>query len=77
MNHTLDKIKSNPCDYKVCKECNNINWYENKSCQFCYSDLTNIRVIEKSTSKWINSEIDFYIDMNYSIDEVYNVSIEV
>jgi len=35
MQHELIRIFQKPSDYKVCRECRAINWYENEECQCC------------------------------------------
>lgn len=35
---TLEYIRDNPQDFKICDECNSINEYENESCVKCNSD---------------------------------------
>ena len=41
MRHSIDRIKSNIYDYKMCKECGMINWYENEECIYCGSNNFN------------------------------------
>jgi len=37
MQHNVDSILTKPDDYKLCKSCGVINWYENKQCHACKS----------------------------------------
>lgn len=37
MHHTIERITSNPQDYKKCEDCGLINWYENENCWACGS----------------------------------------
>lgn len=47
-------------DYKVCKECKTINWYENTNCFNCGSKHYNKR--EQAVLKAIQKEFDFYVN---------------
>ena len=37
MYHTISVVVSKTSDYKKCKSCGKVNWYERKSCVFCPS----------------------------------------
>ena len=51
MKHTIDRILSNPNDYKLCKDCGMINWYENKTCIYCGSG--NFNKIGADIKEWV------------------------
>lgn len=58
MYHTLDYIQSKPSDFKICKKCGCINWYENKECHLCKSSNWYKRIYD--VNKWIEEEILFH-----------------
>jgi len=35
MEHKLGRVFQKPSDYKVCRECRALNWYENEECRCC------------------------------------------
>jgi len=35
MYHTIGYIEGKISDFKICKDCSEINWYENKECHNC------------------------------------------
>jgi RNA polymerase subunit RPABC4/transcription elongation factor Spt4 len=63
-------------DFKVCKKCGRINWYENENCIECSSDEFDksreaVRVaIENEYNYWINIE-------KYTEEEADNVIVDV
>lgn len=59
MNHTIGAVAGKPDDYKVCSNCNSINWYENDSCHNC--DKTKFKNwSENKAQKWLDNELNFY-----------------
>lgn len=45
MYNTIGRIAGKIIDYKICKECGSINWYENESCVNCYTINTVLKTI--------------------------------
>lgn len=35
MKHQVRRIRNKVTDYKLCSNCNYINWYENRTCIMC------------------------------------------
>ena len=57
----LDQICFKPSDFKICKECEKINWYENRKCscgskKFTTSKQAILRAYEKELIFWIKEE---------------------
>ena len=52
MRHSVDRILSNVNDYKICKECGMINWYERERCIHCKS--SNFNDIGEGITDYIN-----------------------
>jgi len=76
MQHTLAKIFGKPNDYKICKKCGALNWYENKECINCgfayfYEDGKNV-------DSYVENEYSLYKE-KYSLkeEEIDNILIEV
>ena len=61
MRHTVDYILGKPADFKVCKECRTINWYENDECVNCFSQ----EFIDFSASRQrlLKAEMDYDFEM--------------
>ena len=59
MEAQLMQIQAKPQDYKVCRACGRINWYENKECVECGSDefSDNVSLVEEK----IINEYQFYM----------------
>ena len=64
MHHTVERILAKPTDYKVCKNCRALNWYENKICRAC--EEARFSVETKTYMK--NLERDFYDDWQIAIE---------
>lgn len=58
MEITLDQIFMKPSDFKICKSCKKINWYENKLCSCGAKKFNNS---ETAVQKAYQSELDFWI----------------
>ena len=63
MHVSIDRIKSNPEDFKVCVECGYINWYENDRCIMCGS-----RQFRRVHNKDIVALEQVYLDGSTEID---------
>ena len=76
MEQMIENIKSKPNDYKLCKFCNHINWYENEECVSCgeseFKELGKdiISAVEDELKYWVNEE-------HYSEEEAHKIFIEV
>ena len=74
MNHTYERIRNKPTDYKLCLSCNNINWYENKICWFCGSSDFG------DTEKGIYDSVEDFISLGTTVTsktEMLNLITEV
>lgn len=76
MEVNYSKILSKPSDFKICKTCGKINWYENDRCINCkgkeFNDNKNIVI------KYVESDIEFYEEEGYTEDEILdNIYCEV
>ena len=75
MDCTYPKILGNLNNYKVCQNCNRINYYENEVCFDCGSD----KFIDDKLLivKLVDSSYDFYKLEGYTEEEIDNMLIEV
>ena len=73
MEFTLDYIVTKESDFKVCKKCNTLNWYENEECRECGSILfDNSRVRD-----WIENEYAYWINVEgFEEDEIDKIFVE-
>ena len=56
MHHTIGRILGAwDTDYKICKNCGKINWYENERCVDCGNGK--FRKVKKSDLNWILEEL--------------------
>ena len=60
MEKALADILGKPSDFKVCKNCNRVNWYENEECIECGKNVFDDS--KEEVIKNIESEIKFYIE---------------
>ena len=67
MEAQLMQIQAKPQDYKVCRACGRINWYENKECIECGSDdfSDNVSLVEE----YIQEEYRFYTQEYESFED--------
>lgn len=70
----LDQIQFKPSDFKVCKSCNKINWYENEACSCGENDF---KESEEAVKKAYQDEFDFWICEGYSEAEADAILYEV
>jgi len=76
MESSLSQIQQKPTDYKICKNCKSINWYENQECIGCMGREFSTNI--ESTVTVIEQEYSFYIkDMNISEEEADSIYKEV
>lgn len=58
MEHRLDSITMKKGDYKICKGCGVINWYENEMCWNCEDKRFN--TTKQGVLKWVKAEYEFW-----------------
>jgi len=60
MKAMANNIIAKPSDYKVCKKCKSINWYENGECHICDHPqfTTNEDIIIGEANEYIGIEYD-------------------
>lgn len=76
MEATLEKILGKPSDFKLCKSCKAINWYENEECRECHKKRFNWNV--KLIEKWVDYEFKFWIETEgYSENEADNILYDI
>jgi uncharacterized protein with PIN domain len=76
MERTLRDILQKLSDFKVCKNCSRINWYENESCIECGNNEFDKR--EEAVKEALEKEYDYWINIEkYSEEEADNVIVEV
>ena len=76
MERTLSAILGKPNDFKLCKKCNALNWYENDNCHDCGEDK--FITSDKAIAKWVDKEYDFWIEEEkYTECEVDNVYYDI
>ncbi len=70
MEAILTVIVGKKRDYKICRKCGSVNWYEREVCHSCCES----RVFKPVSQKWIDSEYDFWQNVEgYSEAEADNV----
>lgn len=60
MHHRIDRVLSKPDDYKICRACGNINWYENNFCKENDCVGTKFKPLDKRFLKKLDNEFDDY-----------------
>lgn len=60
MYHRVDRILTKPDDYKICRACGNINWYENDVCKELGCSSTKFKPLGKRFLKNLDQEYDGY-----------------
>ncbi len=72
----LQGIQQEPSDYKLCKECNHLNWYENEECCSCQNVTFSDN--KKDVLRAIQEELNFWIyEEHYTEEQADNTSIDV
>ena len=74
MNTTYEKIIGKITDYKICKKCGVLNWYENERCVNCSNNGFDEE--GKGVSEWINKEYLFYLKEGYTENEIDTIEVE-
>jgi len=73
----LGSIEQKPSDFKVCKKCGNINWYENEGCIRCNCS-SKFDDSNEAVLKWYDDEVKYWEEVEgYSLDEIDNLLIDV
>lgn len=62
-------------DYKLCKECNHPNFYDNEECVMCQN--TSFKERGDGVIEWLNESYAFYEDDGYSENEIDYIYIDV
>jgi RNA polymerase subunit RPABC4/transcription elongation factor Spt4 len=75
MERTLSQIIGKANDFKICKGCNIINWYENEECHNCRGK--SFKPIGQGIVKMIESDYDFYKKEGYDENEIDEITIDV
>ena len=60
----LISVVSKPSDFKICKKCQRLNWYENEECSnpCCNSTESDFDESHEAIEKWVEDEYAFYMD---------------
>ena len=75
MEFRLDYMFMKPSDFKICKSCGEVNWYENESCKECGSERFDDS--EKAVRKWVDCEYEYWKKIEgYSEEEADSVLVE-
>jgi len=70
-------IEMKPGDYKVCKECCVINWYENDVCRNPDCSCDEFLESKDDVLEWLYAEYRYYDGEGYSEDEIDCFLVEV
>ena len=58
MDKKLNHIMMNPNDFRLCKYCGKINWFENDGCRDC--GKAEFRKLGEGIVAWCKAEYDFW-----------------
>lgn len=61
METQLSNLLVKPNDYKLCRSCGVVNWYENEFCHFCEHEK--FQEIGDNVQEYYKEEIDFIIEI--------------
>lgn len=76
MHTTIAQAIGKPSDFKICKICNVINWYENEVCHSCKGKKFDKR--EKEVINYLQEEYVFYVEgEGYDEEEVDNIQLDI
>lgn len=74
----LMNIAQKPNDFKICKHCNAINWYENESCCNTDCNLKSFKDLGEDVIDSYKKELNFFMsECGYTEDEADDYLIEV
>lgn len=71
--HSLGYIESKPTDFKICKKCNTLNWYENIECITHYCGSKEFDNSEDEVLAWVEEEYRYWKEDGFNklvIDEM-------
>jgi len=72
----LDNIVMKPSDFKVCKKCGRLNWYESGCCFDCGNEKFNNS--KKAVLSWAVNEYEYWQEIeDYTEQEADAILIEV
>lgn len=75
MTTQLIRVASKPSDYKICKSCHRLNWYENETC--CEFSCGHIEFDIDLVLGYVKDEYRFYEEEEgYSETEIDDIEIE-
>ena len=75
MEVSIEKIEGKLSDFKLCKSCGVINWYENEVCHNC--GKSKFKEFGKGIKKYIEDERSFYRNEGYTEKEIDNIFVNV
>ena len=75
MESQLSVIECKRSDYKICKGCGSINWYENEYCHNCAHPTFDKR--DKAVHNWVKEERKFWEEADYDETEIDDLKIEI
>lgn len=76
MEASLENIKEKPTDFKICKECGAINYYENEKCINCRK--IDFEERDKKVVELIERDYEFYQqEEGYQGEEIDKIFIDV
>jgi len=76
MESQLMQIQAKPSDYKICRFCNKINWYENENCVQC-GEYNKFWISENKVIDAIELEYAFWIKEQLTEEEIDTLKLEV
>lgn len=76
MEQTLGRILGKPNDYKRCRQCGVINWYENKHCHSCQHKQ--FRKPGDGIENYCKTDIEYYTkDKEYTKREAEDILCDI
>lgn len=74
MTTELIRVASKPGDYKICINCNKLNWYENEKCCefFCGHEEFDSELV----LQYVDAEYHYYEEEGYSETDIDGIEIE-
>ena len=71
----INGIETKPSDFKICKKCGALNWYENEECKDC--DSEEFDTSTEAVLNWVEDEVEFWVkEEGYTEEQAYNVLVE-
>ncbi len=75
METTLEQIIGKKNDFKLCKQCERINWYENKICHCCNGKEFNDH--GKKIIEYVEYDYKFYKKLGYDEEEIDKILVDI